>query len=267
MPPHLYKAGFLALVSALCWGGTLAPAAAYPTSLIFAPTGEVAPRGKGNMSFYNAFYGGNVDSWTGLNVGILPAMPLGDTGYRLPGLEVGLDLWATPGGEPPVKPLGNLKLGLIEEASWWPSCAVGFMSWGFLHPNKSLNFAYLATTKTLTWGGRDLGRTTLGLARVTPGGADLFVPTWPLPTGQQAFFGGHEFPPVGPFSFAIDTVGGVSEISGTCLVMNVEIVPDTFLSLGYAIAHDRSLAYPDAYFIQTYTNFDIAKAFLPQATE
>jgi hypothetical protein len=49
--------------------------------------------------------------------------------------------------------------------------------------------------------------------------------------------------------------------------MNVELVPGTYASIGYAFAHDRDDPYPDGYFLQTYTNFDLLKAFGPPAAE
>ncbi|MEB3223485.1 MAG: hypothetical protein VKS61_15535 [Candidatus Sericytochromatia bacterium] len=242
-----------------------APADAYPTSLIFAPTGDVAAAGASCLSFYNAFYGTAVDCWTGYNVGILPGFPYGDSGLVFPGLEVGIDVLASPGRLPAIKPVGNLKLGLLAEADVLPSLALGYMSVAVLHPASSLNLAYLSATKTVEVGGRRLGRLTLGSAYAMPRDPDEFTPTWPAPNSNATYLAGWEFPAVGPFSFAIDSIGGVSEISGTCLVMNLEIVPGTFASVGYAISHDRDAAYPDGYFFQTYTNFDVITAISPPA--
>jgi hypothetical protein len=239
------------------------PVAAYPTSLIFAPTGDVMAAGTGCLSFYNAFYGTAVDCWTGYNVGVVPGFPYGDTGLVFPGLEVGVDVLASPGRLPAIKPTGNLKLGLLAEGDWWPSLALGYMSVAVLHPANSLNFGYLSATKTIELGGRRLGRLTLGGAYARPGDPEEFTPTWPLPGSNGTFIAGWEFPAVGPFSFAVDTIGGISEISGTCLVMNLQVVPGTFASLGYAISHDREAAYPDGYFIQTYTNFDLGASVSP----
>ncbi|MEB3330520.1 MAG: hypothetical protein VKQ33_14945 [Candidatus Sericytochromatia bacterium] len=239
------------------------PALAYPTSLIFAPTGDVMGAGAGCLSFYNAFYGTAVDCWTGYNVGLVPSFPYGDTGLSFPGLEVGIDVLASPGRLPAIKPTGNVKLGLLSEADLWPSLALGYMSVAVLHPANSLNFGYVSATKTIEAGGRQLGRLTLGGAYAAPRDPEEFTPTWPLPGSNATFLAGWEFPSVGPFSFAVDSIGGISEISGTCFVMNLEIVPGTFASLGYAIAHDRDSTYPDGYFLQTYTNFDLGASLRP----
>lgn len=255
-----------AAVAAL-WLGLAAPAQAYPSSIIFVPTGTTVAAGEGNMSFYNAYYGDISETWAGLNVGVLPELPYGGSGLVFPGLEIGLDVMAMPGDDPGIKPIANAKLGLVREAGWVPDLALGYMSWAFVNPARSLNFAYVAGTKSLALGERDLGSATLGFGMATPTAPDLFVGTWPLKTGNQSLMLGYEFPAVGPFTFAVDHVGGDSEVSGTCAVMNVEIVTGTYLSLGYAFAHERDDSYPDGYFLQTYTNFDLLKAFAPPAEE
>lgn len=251
----------------LAWLVWSAPAAAYPTSIIFVPTGTTVGPGQGNMAFYNAYYGDISETWTGLNVGLLPEFPYGATGLVFPGLEVGLDAIAMPGDNPGIKAIANAKLGLVREAGWIPDLALGYMSWAFLNPDRSLNMAYLSATKSFLAGERELGRGTIGLGHSSPAAPDLFGSTWPLTTGNQTLMVGYEFPAVGPFTFAMDHVGGNTEVSGTNFVLNVELVPGTFASLGYAFSHERDDSYPDGYFLQTYTNFDLLKAFGPPAEE
>lgn len=250
----------------VCLGHFLCASAAfaYPTSLVFAPTGDVMPLGNTQVFFYNAFYGTAVDAWTGFNVGVIPRIPYGDSGFEFGGVELGVDVFASPGNTPGIKPVGNVKVGLLSEADAVPSLAVGYMSWAFLHRDRSLNFAYVSASKSVMWGTRELGRGTLGLAHATPAFAEAFRPTWPLRDGTQAVLAGWEFPAIGPFTFAADTVGGVSELSSTCLVLSLEIVPGTYASVGYTIAHNRSINHPDAYFLQTYTDFDFGKAIVPR---
>jgi len=239
------------------------PAQAYPTCVIFAPTGNTVALGQGNFSFWNAYYGNAASTWTGLNVGIMPEFPYGGSGLTFPGLEIGVDLIAEVGGAPTVKPIGNAKLGLVKEVGWVPDLAVGYMSWAFANQDRSLNMAYAALSHSATLGGRDLGRGSLALGQAFPSATDQFVGTWPLKAGNQSLMVGWEFPPVGPFTMAFDHVGGDSEVSGTCVVLNAELVPGTFASIGYAVSHDREDPQPDGYFIQTYTNFDLLKAFGP----
>lgn len=257
------------LKGAICaWLLAGTPALAYPTSLIFTPTGDVVGQGAGCLSFYNAFYGNAVDCWTGYNVGVLPSIPYGSTGLTFPGLEVGLDVLASPGRAVAIKPTANVKLGLLAEEGPWPALAAGYMSAALLHPRNSLNLAYVSGTHAVTLGGSRLGRFTFGGAYALPGDPEEFEPTWPLPGTNAALLAGYEFPSVGPFSFAVDTITGVSELSGTCLVMNIELVPGTFASVGYAFSHDRtsvSSGLRDAYFLQTYTNFDLVAPFQPAA--
>lgn len=266
--PHRRLSPLRTLAVAIAIWALAAPVAlAYPSSIIFVPTGTTVALGQGNMSFWNAYYGDVASSWTGLNVGILPEIPYGSSGLTFPGLEVGLDLIAEPGLGPDIKPIGNAKLGLVKEAGWVPDLAVGYMSWAFANQDRSLNMAYASLTHTALVGGRDLGRGTLGFAQSFPSAVDQFKGTWPLKDGNQALMLGWEFPPVGPFTMAVDHVGGDSEVSGTCVVLNCELVPGTYASLGYTIAHDRDDPQPDGYFIQTYTNFDLLKAFGPPTKE
>ena len=249
------------------WLALATPAQAYPTCIIFAPTGSTVALGQGNFTFWNAYYGNVASAWTGLNVGILPEFPYGGSGLTFPGLEVGMDLIAEPGLNPDIKPIGNAKLGLVKEVGWVPDLAVGYMSWAFANQDRSLNMAYAALSHTATLGGRDLGRGSLAFGQSFPSATDQFKGTWPLTTGNQNLMFGWEFPPVGPFTMAFDHVGGNSEVSGTCVVLNAELVPGTFASIGYVISHDREDPQPDAYFVQTYTNFDLLKAFGPPAKE
>lgn len=251
----------------LAWLALAAPAAAYPTSIIFVPTGTTVGAGQGNMAFYNAYYGDVSETWAGLNVGLLPEIPYGSTGLIFPGLEIGLDSIAMPGDDPGIKPIANVKLGLVREAGLLPDLAVGLMSWAFLNPGRSLNMAYAAATKSFAAGERDLGRGTVGLGMSYPSAPDLFGYTWPISGNNQTLMVGYEFPAVGPFTFAMDHVGGNTEVSGTNFVLNVELVPGTYASIGYAFAHDRDDSYPDGYFLQTYTNFDLLKAFAPPEEE
>ncbi|MEB3285672.1 MAG: hypothetical protein VKN33_10340 [Candidatus Sericytochromatia bacterium] len=255
---------FAVILAAIGNFGVARSACAYPSSLIFAPSGDVMSQGSTQVFFYNAFYGTAVDAWTGFNVGVIPRYPYGTSGLEFGGVEMGVDVFASPGNDPGIKPIGNIKIGLLNEAGAVPALAIGYMSWAFLHRDRSLNFSYLSASKAVMWGKNDLGRATLGLAHTMPTSPDAFKPTWPLPVGNQALMGGWEFPSIGPFSFAIDTVGGVSELSSTCLVLNLEIVPGTFASVGYTISHNRSINSADAYFLQTYTDFDFSKAIAPK---
>lgn len=256
------------VAATLAWMTLAAPAEAYPTCIIFVPTGTTVAAGQGNLAFYNAYYGNLTSTWAGMNVGLLPELPYGGSGLTFPGLEVGVDVIGEPGLGPDIKPIGNVKLGLVKEAGFVPDLAVGLMSWAFTAPDRSLNMGYAALTHTASLGGADLGRGTLGLGQAFPSVPDQFKGTWPLPGGNQSLMFGWEFPAVGPFTMAFDHVGGDSEVSGTCWVLNCELVPGTYASIGYAFGHERTDdPMPDGYFIQTYTNFDLLKAFGPPAKE
>ena len=76
---------------------TAFPAAAYPTSVFFAPTGEARELGSVNVFSYtptNMRPFGSGASWFGTQVGVMPTFTLGDV--ELGGAEVGLDLLGLP---------------------------------------------------------------------------------------------------------------------------------------------------------------------------
>lgn len=253
-----------AALAALVWAP---PALAYPTCIIFAPTGTTGDFGVGNLAFFEAVYGNQTSVWSGFNVGVIPGFPYGGTGLSFGGIELGLDVISEPSAAVPVKPLANVKLGLLVEKDWLPDVSIGIMSLAYLTRSNSLNYAYLSGTKTLGSEARPLGRFTAGLGNVMPTDPGLFAPSPPL-SGTQSLLLGYEFPPLGPFSIAIDHVGGISEVSNTNACVNLEVVPGTFASVGYSIGHDRTgSSTPDAFFVQTYTNFDLKRAFArPEAT-
>src|SRR4051794_9755842 len=70
-------------------------ASAYPTALIFAPTGDAKAAGDVGMLSYTSlnfapsFSAGS--SWFGADVGVLPRIPLGSSGLSFGGLEIGFD--------------------------------------------------------------------------------------------------------------------------------------------------------------------------------
>src|SRR5262245_54589530 len=113
---------------------TTTAASAYPTSVVFAPTGDT--KGPGDIS--TMLYVGMdltptdaaAPSWVGANVGVMPRIPYGDSGLSFGGLELGVDaLVSDLDGTPDayVKAMFNAKLQLVTEAGWVPNVAIGAM--------------------------------------------------------------------------------------------------------------------------------------------
>lgn len=238
-------------------------AAAYPTGVVFAPSGYVADFGAASLYSYTGFYREGLNYWTGIQLGVLPGWaPWGEEGPAFGGVEAGLDLIAGVGAVPLYKPIANVKVGLLAEGGWWPAMGVGFSNFAFTSVPNSLNAAYGSASRTLSIGGRELGTLTLGGMMVFPGDPAAFSPSPPLPA-PYALLGGFVLPKLGPFGLGIDHVGGNSELSSTNLVLNVELAPGAGASIGYAFGHDRSVRSPDAVFSQVYADFsgaDLMKA-------
>lgn len=238
-------------------------AAAYPTGVVFAPSGYVADFGAASLYSYTGFYREGLNYWTGLQVGVLPGWaPWGEGGPAFGGVEAGVDLIAGVGAVPLYKPIANVKVGLLAEGPWWPAIGVGFSNFAFTSVPNSLNAAYGSASRSLSLGGRELGTLTLGAMRVFPGDPAAFSPSPPFPA-PYALLAGFVLPKLGPFGLGIDHVGGNSELSSTNLVLNLELVPGAGASIGYAFGHDRSVRSPDAIFTQVFADFsgaDLLKA-------
>lgn len=252
-------------------------ALAYPTSVVFAPTAEskdlggiggfaygAAPVSPAPSSF-------TVAPWFALQAGILPKAKLG-SGYTFGGAELGLDAFGP--GDGTYKPVLNGKLSLYKQAGWVPSVGVGFMQFAPGALDKSLNLGYVALTEAVTVGKNDfsIGTFTLGYAhsfaqRTAAGAEPIFHGTPPFSFGARGgLVLGYTSPSIGPVSFAVDHVGGYSEVSTTNLAVFVNPVSWAYIGAGYAFANDRSATYRvDSAFAMVGFDVDI-KTLLPQPT-
>lgn len=129
---------------------------AYPTSVVFAPSGESKGPGElgaflyGSLSLAPSVSAGS--TWYGFNVGLLPKVAYGVGDLTFGGMEVGVDALSTDlAGTPSafVKTVFNAKAQLIVEQSVGPSFAVRVLG---LHPfrtERSINMIYGTMTKAL----------------------------------------------------------------------------------------------------------------------
>lgn len=263
---------FLVFMSAALGSGT---AAAYPTSVVFAPTGEAKAFGDVSPLFYTSMTltpaVGPGTNWACIEVGILPRFEYGG-GVFFGGLEIGANLIASDllgTGDDYVKPVFDAKLHILVEKGWLPNVAVGIMEVNPFRWNRSLNLTYVSLTKTLQFGETSYGRLTLGL-----GGALADFSGDPYKTSFPAFYGtkpfskdsraamilGYESPAFGPFSIGIDHIGGVSEVSTTNVALNLAPIDGAVFAVGGWFGSD-----PDAFaagmFAYAVMNFNLGKTF------
>jgi hypothetical protein len=272
--PHrrLLACALAACAVALC--PTLA--LAYPTAVVFAPTGDVKAPGDVGALFYYAMYVkpsfGTGPTWVGADVGLLPKLSYGDSGLSFGGLELGVDAIATDLAGTSgafVKPVFNLKAQLLTESGWIPHVAVGAMEVSPFRMERSMNLVYASFTKTLASSASSYGRLTLGLGGSLnhPGSdpfkdtAPVFYATAPFSRGSKLLLlAGYESPAFGIFSVGLDHVGGYSEVSSTNLALNMTPFEGGTLAVGGFVGSD-----PDAFygggFAYLVLNFNVFKTF------
>ena len=238
---------------------TATSASAYPTSVVFAPTGDT--KGPGDVSAM--LYAGMdltpsdapAPTWVGMNVGLVPRIAYGDSGLSFGGLEIGVDaLVSDLSGTPDafVKPMFNAKLQLVTEAGWVPNVSIGAMGFAPFHLQRSMNLLFGSTTKTIATSQAHYGRVTLGLGGVlNHPGADPYKDSHPVFYATAPFsrdsrlllLGGYESPAFGPFSIAIDYIGGYSELSSTNIALNLMATEGGAIGIGGFLGND-----PDAFY-------------------
>ena len=253
-------------------------AAAYPTSVVFAPTGEAKAFGDVSPLFYTSMaFTPKVApgaSWTCLEVGVLPRFEYGG-GVFFGGLEIGANLIGSDllgSGRDYVKPVFDAKLHILVEKGWLPHVAVGIMEVNPFRLNRSLNLTYVALTKTLQLGETSYGRLTLGLGgALADFSSDPDKDTYPTFYGTKPFSKdsraamilGYESPAFGPFSIGIDHIGGVSEVSTTNVALNLAPVDGAVVAVGGWFGSD-----PDAFaagmFAYALMSFNLGKTFGPK---
>jgi hypothetical protein len=176
----------------------------------------------------------------GTNLGVAPAIAYGTSGVGFGGLEIGVDAinpFVYPGDAPIVKPVFNAKVQLLTESTWLPSAAIGAME--IAPTRRSQDVGYVSTTKTLGDDARNYGRFTLGLGTSLTGDPNVFRATPPF-EGTRVFpIAGYASPALGRISFAIDHVGGVSEVSSTNVALNFTPLQGVTWSVGGFFGNER----------------------------
>lgn len=238
------------------------PAAAYPTAIVFSPSGEALTFGNFgfgtigaiNMSPLPPAFG---SGWLGFTAGVVPSIDIHKTPVGMLGLggaEVGFDLVVDATGTPIFN--FNAKIQILQEAKYWPATSIGIFE---LSPDSQRNLAlgYIVASKALKLGDTYIGQFTLGLMRsfgdpplVTPGclksGAPrcLFRGSSPFEDENGALLAGYFSPWFGPFGFGIDYVGGTSDVSSANFSLNLRLWNDdhggfAVLGAGGYLGNDR----------------------------
>lgn len=247
----------------------LAPAAAlaFPSVVQLAPTGTALGFGETSvlvstgMLMHPEKAAG--PSFAGFEIGTVPHFEFAKDGPAFGGLEIGMDLYASDlAGTPDafVKPVINVKLALVEEYKALPALALGAMEIAPFQSDRSLNFVYFSASKSASSGETELGRFTFGLAASLLAGEypDLYYATFPFPEkADLALLAGYESPTFGPFYFAVDHVGGASEIGGTNVALGLFPVEGVTWNVGASLGND-----PDAFFVIAYTSLFVQWSFL-----
>lgn len=245
-------------------------AEAYPSAVVFLPSGETRRFGTVASFFYAASVVSpaprkfKVSPWLSLQAGVLPSIDVGG-GASIGGLEVGADLLT--GVRDRVKPAFNAKGTLIHQFGWFPSISVGFMQFAPTLRDESLDFGYVMATEAIVVGRSkvSLGALTAGLghsfAPKRPAGAEpVFHGTWPFAFGARQALGlGYVSPKFGILSFGVEHLGGYSEISGTNVAIFVSPLSWLTLTGGAGFANDRRARYrADVLFTAITVDFDLA---------
>jgi hypothetical protein len=221
---------------------TASVAHAYPTAIVFAPTGDSKKLGDAQVFVYSAFNydpsSSSAGSWLGGNFGIAPAFKYGDSGTGFGGAEVGIDVVnpSSFSGASYVKSILNVKAQLLTESGLIPHLSIGAMDLDPFQSGRGLNLLYLTLTKTIG----AYGRLTLGLGDALTSNRALFNGTGLFNGRSGALLAGYESPSFGPFSFAADYFGGTSELSSTNVEAIYSPLPNTSWGIGGFFSNDRS---------------------------
>lgn len=220
-------------------------AGAYPTSIVFAPTGEAMPFGGVAAALYLGV-GMTPDpvhfssGWGGFDVGLLPSFDIIGTpagAIAFGGGEFGIDVYGPDvDGHPTV--VFNAKLQILKETKYWPALSFGVYQ---ASPNaeRGALLGYFAATKSIEIRDVELGQLTFGMmwsyaadSRIAPqcfmSGAPwcVFRGATPFEDQNGAFIAGWASPWIGPLSFGIDHVGGTSAVSSTNAALSIRLWED-----------------------------------------
>jgi hypothetical protein len=245
-------------------------AQAYPSSVIFAPTGETRDLANVEVFGYTALSlapeVSSGASWFGIQGGIFPGFKVGRVAgedVRVGGMEVGVDainadLYGTD--EQYLKPLANAKLGIVSATKYTPALAIGGMIAPFQRA-RSQNLMYTAATKEIEIGGHSFGTLTAGFGLFWNKSTEIYSGTAPFRKRDRAgLMGGYTSPSLGPFSVSVDYIGGTGEMNSTNAGVGFKANDFFSVFLGAFFANNRDDR-DDGAFLQIAAEWDIIDSF------
>lgn len=209
-----------------------APSDAYPTAVIFVPTGDAAPAYNTNTYVFGSvpLSAGSelqLTPWVGTQIGLGPSPE--DRASDSPlfgGFELGVDALGIGDGN--YKLVLNAKVQLLAQwRAFSPDLAVGMMQLAPFALNDSVSFAYAVASWELNAGKTELGRLTLGYGHSVRSQSlsdedPIFHGSYPFSRrSRSALLIGYSSPAWGPVSLSADHFGGYSEASSLNLALNV----------------------------------------------
>lgn len=218
---------------------------AYPSSVIFAPTGASLEFGEFSAYTYvpinlRPSFGPSA-SWLGLDAGVVPDFSWTE-GLRFGGIELGFDLIHGAehrDGSSYIKPIFNAKLSALTDPSRTFALALGIMSVAPFQFTESVNLTYVAATKEFEFGGQSYGTLTLGMGYAASASSFAFRGSPPLRDTRLVPLLGYASPEWYGLALYVDSVGGVSETSSTNVAISFSIGEQTELMLGAFFANER----------------------------
>lgn len=248
----------------------LAPsqAFAYPSSVIFAPSGEALPFGSFSLGAYASMGASPTpvhfgSGWGGFDVGVVPSIDIYKTKagtIAFAGAEFGFDGYAPDADGNPTF-VFNVKLQLLKEAKYWPALSIGMFQIS-TDSRRGAFLGYFSLSKSLSVGETDLGQLTFGMTssfadktRTAPQCFTSGSPTCvyrgsePFLDKNGGFLAGYLSPWFGPVGFSIDYVGGTSAVSSANAAFNVRFWQDgnggfALVGLGGFLSLDRRASPP-----------------------
>lgn len=220
---------------------------AYPSSVIFAPTGESLGLGEFGVYAYVPLNlrprVGPAAAWLGVDVGVIPTFSWAEE-LEFGGLELGVDLIqgaSHPDGSVYTKTIFNAKLGVLADTGYVPAVGFGIMSFAPFQARESVNLTYLSATKSLRVFDHDVGSLTLGAGYAIAASTFAFRGSPPLRDSRLAPLLGYTTPAWQGLTLSFDSVGGLSEASSTNVAASYSVNEQTSLMVGAYFANDRAL--------------------------
>jgi hypothetical protein len=246
---YAYRSGVIAIAVLLVSNAVFA----YPSAVVFIPSGKVLTFGQLKASSYVPlnFHPRLIPGTSGIGfgAGLLPTASYAKD-FDFEGLEAGLDVVNGAihrDGTKYAKLVFNAKVGLLKEAVYWPATALGLMSFAPFQQTESLNHVYLSLTKTFQISGNSIGTLTLGAGYAAGAKLNTYRGSPQLGHTHNTLFVGYASPEWQNFSLYIDSVTGTSDMSSTNIALGYSASSSAFLMIGTYFTNNRTVPKAEIY--------------------